>query len=350
MRVTNRAVSRNYLRGLNNTLKKVADTQERIGSQMKFQNLSDNVASGSRAMRFGQQLDSVERHLQNITDVKGELESSENIITDLKDIIDSVHTKVLKALNPSNSSSTTTNEENRKAIASEIANLKSQVLQFCNAQFGGKYLFSGTNNSTVPFTLDNNGKVLFNGTPVDDIYKKTDGNFYYKDNNNNEIQVPQSEDTYIDVGLGIKVTAGNIDPATAFKVSFSGLDVLGIGTTASKTGKAMSNNIFNLLDQVETALKDGDTDFAGELNDHISDRTSALLTNLTDIGNRTEFLERTESRLTDEKNTLGAMCSDLISINEGEEAINLSTNQRVLQATLQYGSQILPMSLMDFIS
>lgn len=351
MRVTNRMTSRNYLRTLNNNLSKLAETEERIGSHMKFQNLSDNVIDGARAMRIGQQLDKTERHLQNVSNVRGELEYAENVLNDVEDILVEVHTKVIKALEQSKDQDENVGKTAREAVAAEISNLKGQVLQYCNGKFSDKYVFSGTQNYTAPFTLNQSGKVLFNGIPVDSIYEK-DGSFCYETVENGvttEKIVPQSEEMYIDVGLGIKMTAGNLDPATTFQVSFSGLDILGFGTTPGKDGTAMQNNVFSLLDQMETALRNADTELAGELNDHLSQRRNEVYANATDMGNRTNFLDRTESRLTDEKNTLEKMCSSLMAIDEGEEAINLSTHKRILQATLSYGSQIIPMSLIDFI-
>ena len=52
MRVAQRMISRNYMRTLNNTLSKRAQSLERGDSGLKFNKLSDNVSDGSRAMKI----------------------------------------------------------------------------------------------------------------------------------------------------------------------------------------------------------------------------------------------------------------------------------------------------------
>ena len=50
MRVAQRTISRNYMTSLNNTLSKRADILARSESGLRFEQLSEDVAAGARAM------------------------------------------------------------------------------------------------------------------------------------------------------------------------------------------------------------------------------------------------------------------------------------------------------------
>ena len=91
MRVAQRMISRNYMRTLNNTLSKRAQSLERGDSGLKFNKLSDNVSDGSRAMHIQeeryqstQQLDNVENLYAEMKSVDSNMESIHSILQDRK--------------------------------------------------------------------------------------------------------------------------------------------------------------------------------------------------------------------------------------------------------------------------
>lgn len=227
MRVAQRMISRNYMRTLNNTLSKRAQSLERGDSGLKFNKLSDNVSDGSRAMHIQEERYQSTQQLDNVENLYAEMKSVDSNMESIHSILQSVQEKVLQAMSEDYGATS------REVIAKQIEKNKEEIIQFANAQFAGKYLFSGTNNSTQPFTVnEQSGKLQFNGVEVEKIYKDTDGKFYYDDPANTppKTLVPNSEEIYADIGLGLKLADGaQVDPRTAFQVSFSGLDILGFG-------------------------------------------------------------------------------------------------------------------------
>lgn len=174
--------------------------------------------------------------------------------------------------------------------------------------------------------------------------------------------VPNSGDTFADIGLGLKISGDQrADPRTAYQVSFSGLTIMGnAGTVANpgdivnpiigKNGTEVAGNLYDLLGQIQNAL-------TPELDKNALDDMFTQLVNLTDqvgmvrtdLGNRMEYLELTQTRLDDDITNMTALETDLISSDPAEEAMKMKECEYVWLALMQLGSKVLPASLLDFM-
>ena len=154
------------------------------------------------------------------------------------------------------------------------------------------------------------------------------------------------DDVYLDIGLGIKMAGTAVDPSTGYKISYSGLDIVGFG----KDEDGNSNNLYNALNDIEKALRDGDREKLGELNNKLMDQKKEFMANLTDLGAKTQFLETMETRLTNTIDDYTQRINNLMGVVPGEEETTLMMNDYALKAVLQLGSKILPTSLMDYIT
>lgn len=346
MRVTQRMVSRNYLNSLNTTLTRRAESFERSTTGLKFTKLSQNVADGTRAMKIQEERYKSEQQLSNVESILSEMNSIDSNLESIDSILQTAQEKLLQALNQQKG------DPAGDVLAQEIASIKEQVVQFANAQFGGKYLFSGTNNATAPFTVDeNSGKLCFNGIELEKISYKN-GKYVYTDDAGKEQEVPNSGDVYMDIGLGLKIGEGlEPDPRSAFKVSFSGMDVLGFGAPVTgEHGTQVASNAYDLLTQIEESLKNGyNKDELSDLHAQLVEVNDNMRMSRTDLGTRMNFLERNQTRLENDVDNLSEMESKLISSDPATEAINLSMCNYAWMAVLQLGSQVLPSSLLDFM-
>lgn len=508
MRVAQRMISRNYRRTVNSALKKQADTLERSESGLKFKRLSDDVAAGSRAMHLQKERYQATQQLENTKDLIAEMKSVDSNMDSIHSVMQKLQERILMGMSEDYGA------DAREVISKEVASKKDQILQFINNQFGGKYLFAGTNNSVQPFTANEDGKLCFNGIPVEQIWKSTeDGKYYYDkpttteegawfqmadgtmmtktaDNANgtktytdtngltytlgadgttwtedvggtalpaaptavtmNEYTmfgntvykdvaetggetyrdatgkvlyqkdangeytlftdaggntftkvgdqfmdptgqpydkvddvtyknagsgsildlsaqpevvteptvVPNSGDTYADIGLGLKITGDmTADPRTAFQISFSGLTLTGFAGYDKVTpvigdrGTEVAGNIYDLLTQIEGALHPN-FDKAGldDMFTQLVNLTDQVGMTRTDLGNRMEYLELTESRLEDDITDMTELETDLISSDPAQEAIKMKECEYVWLAVMQLGSKVLPASLLDFMS
>lgn len=339
MRVTDRAVGRNYLKHLNQARYDYEQTTQRIGTGKRFTKLSDDVSSGSRVLRTRSDRYKVEKQLDNIQSINQELAATESNMNSISDILTKVSSEILnKAVNGTN------DQKILDAYANEVSNLKKELVQFANAKYGKKHLFGGTNVAGAPFSVDEQtGRLKYNGIFVDNIQKDADGYFY--EENGQKHDIPMDEDVYLDIGLGIKMAGTAIDPQTGFKVSYSGIDIMGFG----KDANGQSNNLYNALDDIEKALRAGDKDAVGKLNNKMKDLRDSFGKHLTDMGSKTQYLDTMEERLKNTVDGYTIRIQDLMGTVPGQEETTLMMNDYTLKAVLQLGSKILPTSLMDYL-
>ncbi len=341
MRVSDRSSARNYLKYLNNAKGAYAKTLGQIESGNRFEQMSEDISAGTRVLRTRADLYKANKQLDNVTSISDEMSMAEDSMTSIQDILTRVHELAVKGATDSQG------EAGRTTIANEIKNIKGQLLTFSNTKYGQKYIFGGSNSSlTSPFAVNTNGNLTYNGIDVNDIMQDTNG-YYYNDTNGNRQNIPANEDIFLDVGLGIRMKGSQVDKDTAFQISFSGIDVLGFGKDAS-TG--LPNNIYNILNELEKGLRSNDSAAVGKCDTHLTSMTDKFRANLTDIGAKTNFLENMETRLKKTVDTYTKRISNLMGINDAQASMEQSMNEYVLKAVLQMGSNVLPVSLMDFLN
>ena len=85
------------------------------------------------------------------------------------------------------------------------------------------------------------------------------------------------------------------------------------------------------------------------LNDRMTEAHNNVLTNVSELGVKTSYLERNLTMLKDEEVEIETMQSDLEGISDTEEIVKMNEYKYAWMLTLQFGGNVLPQSLMDFI-
>ena len=340
MRVADKTTQRNYLKYLNNARNDYAETNMKIASGNRFIKLSDDVSAGTRMLNSRVELFKSEKQLSNVQAINSEFKAVEDSMMSMNDVLNEIiGTKLVKA------ATETTGEAGRVTIASEIRSMKEELIQFANMKFATKYPFGGSTAKVAPFSLSDDGKLLYNGIDVDSVQQRADGTRYYVDANGVEQDIAMDNPLYLDIGLGVRVDGDSFNSVSGFEASFSGIQVLGFGTTDD----GISNNIINILTEIEDKLVNYDLDELSKLQDQLVDRVDVFRTNVTDIGAKTNFLDTMETRLTNQVDNYKFRIDELVGINDAEEATNQSMNDYILKAVIQMGSKILPVSLWDYL-
>lgn len=337
MRVSDRAVARNYLKHLYKSQSRYSETLERLETGKRFTKLSDDVSAGTRVLRTRMDRYKAEKQLENAQEANGRLKVTEDNFMAMETVLITIHeNRVVKALNDPTASG-------REVIAAEIRSMMAEFLQYANATYGKMFNFGGTNAYTGPFTANpDTGKLMYNGVYVDSITKDPVTGKLMSGSD----EVPMDDDIFFDIGLGILMSGPEVNNATAFKVSYSGPEVLGFGIDDD----GVSNNIYNVLYKIQENLADFDRAEAEKYNTKLHTLLDRFRINLTDIGVNTKFLDATEARLKDSIDNYTQKIDDLMGTNDEEEASRHMMNDYVLKAVLQLGSRVLPLSLMDFVS
>lgn len=350
MRITNNYMTRNYLGNLNNTLNRYNESANRLTTGRKFSKMSENVSDGTRALNVRTQYYKNEQLQENVKKAGETLTVAESNLTSIKDIIENVHSKCIEALNGPKSSA-------NEIFATDFDAVKKQIVEFANCKYNDNYILGGTNNKTVPFEIGDDGHLYYNGVNVNDITKEG-GIFLDNTDESDPTQVKYSNSVYIDVGINMSIKNGQVDPRTAFNMSVSGLDCLGYGKSDltyqdiegnTQTVEDAPENIYEIIDCMSQCLKDMDFDKLSAYNDRLKEKFDDLVTEISDIGIRTNYLDRHTSRLEDEEFVLTDIQVDLEYIQETDELINNKSMEYSWLLTLQYGSKVLPKSLMDYV-
>lgn len=378
MRVAQRTISRNYMTSLNNTLSKRADILARSESGLRFEQLSEDVAAGARAMdtqesRYAatQQMNTAEALVKELDSAWKALGTADSIV---KDVLEQMK-----------SAAGVRTEEKLAAIKEKVGAMKAQYLQTLNSQYGGKYLFGGTNNATPPFTEGDNGRLQFNGITVANIYKYGD-KYYYMENDQkepkfiydtsvppkvigtNDPQVPQSGKIYLDTGLGLTVGANDVDSRTAFQVNVVGLEAAGYmgfltdeenriecdengdPTEASRSWVRQTNNIYDLISETEKMLApDYDEKKLDDMQLRLTTMDDKMRMSRTFMDTQSTSLEYLVDRLKSDIDGMEKLEDSLMTAEPAGEAIKMKNVEYAWQAVLALGSQILPSSLLDYL-
>ncbi len=343
MRVTNNAMTRNYLLNLNHNMNKLNNTSNRLQTGRKFTKMSQNVSDGTRSLNIRTQMYKNEQVQENVKKAGESLSVAETNLMNIEDILNNVYDQTLRAVNG-------TMESASNIYSINFDSMKDQVIEFANCTYNDCYVLGGTNNQEVPFQVQD-GELFYNGVAVNSVEKVDD--VFYSDGE----EVPYSKSVYMDIGIGMSVRNGKVDPRTAFDFTVSGLDALGYGETEityeDRSGESHTitapNNAYELLDDMARALDEKDFDRLSALNDHLRDTVDDLITEIADIGVRTKYLDNHSVRLEDEEFYMTEIQSDLEYIEDTKELIDYKSHEYAWQLTLQYGGSVIPKSLMDYV-
>jgi flagellin-like hook-associated protein FlgL len=200
-------------------------------------------------------------------------------------------------------------------------------------------------------------------------------NYYYEDE-----PVKNTSDSYMDIGLDINVSSrGKVAGKTAFKTTVDGIAAMGYGSTRvpyddikdfqSKSGisgsgsgqdyENVSNNIYDMMTQMQDAIN-GIKDDNSNIDEAI-DKISAIMLNFqkqtdkiisaeSELGVRSKFLETNLDRLENENTSLKKMQKDLEGVDDATEITNYMSYQNAWNLVLQFGKNIVPKSLMDYVN
>lgn len=330
MRVTQKAVNRNYLKGVNRNLLDYTNSTQKMNTGRKFSKVSENVGGAARAFRVRSQLQRDEQYLENIENIQAKCDSAEDIARNINEWITTVQERITEANGAGKDA------DEKKIIGEEVKNLTNSVFQAINTASIGTYIFGGSKNE-APFRYNANGKLEFrDGILVDEATTGT---------------VFDDYDVFMDIGFGLSFDAdGKLDTSSVVKSSNSALDLLGYGSTVVD-GQTLPNNIISLFNKIsDDLMNNADMDTLGADLKHLQARQAEFLTQITSIGNRSTFLEESKTRLENEVLSLQERQNDLEAVKVEEELVYNNTYYMAYQVSLQLGSKIMPMSLFNFMN
>lgn len=252
----------------------------------RLNTLSDDASAISRLFSRRQDALYIEQNQRTVNLAKLRLNFTDSRLQGTSDVLQRVRDIALSANN------STLSADQLNVLSTQVGDLKNELLNHANAQIDGKYIFSGTKSDTQPF--DGNPGV-FNG-------------------NSNDISVQVSKT------FQVKLT---IDGDTLFTGAGGGVD------------------LFDLMDNLQTAILNGDTanitTYIGQIDTGAAQIQNAQGT----VGTRLQQLEAIDNSLSEDSVSTLKDLSDLQDADLDTALSNLVTRETALRIVFASSSKIL---------
>lgn len=183
----------------------IAHTQQQLVSNQRLVSAKDDPVAAGTAVGLDRSLAELERFGQNADALQNRLGLQENALTQVGNAMTRVSELVVQANNPA------LGNDSRKAIAIELKNIRSGLLDLANGSDGaGRYLFGGTADASAPFAIAS-GSVVYGGDQTQRHVEVAPGTFVAD-------TLPGSE-----VFLRLRTGDGRIDASPAAANTGTGL-------------------------------------------------------------------------------------------------------------------------------
>ena len=269
MRITNNMLINNMINYIGNNLTRMDKYQNQLATGKKISVPSDDPVVAARALKLRTDVAEIEQYQKNTKDAQSWLETTEDALAKMGDIMQRVRELAVEAANGTNT------PEDTQKIAAEAKQLKMQTIQLGNSAYAGRYIFSGYKTDTK-------------------LLDETTGMF--------NISVPNSENIRYEIGIGddmnINVTGGDLFNNGDEAVGNTGGVTTGNYNITTLTIPAAPDNTLNLnIDGTPVSIViTPDTyananELAAEIQEQINTTKPAAVANVTvrAIGNKLQF-------------------------------------------------------------
>ena len=333
---------------------------KQLASGSKLTSITDDPIATVNVLNTNRQLGQMDTFSSNVELAKTELSALDDLMDLANGYLSNAWDKAVQANNQ------TYSDTSLKALKVEIDEITKTMVDLANTEYDDNYIFSGANTKTVPYTMDDNGDIIYNGTPYSnkDYIRQTevaDGVFevinttgdrvfgYYKaqgqDANGNNLFTDVDGKTVVEKIGAAGAKTYEYENGTAYNGDVGDLKAKEDYDGVMGALKKLSNSIQKVLD--------GDTEAGyAEMNstlDMFKDSLSTITTEQTKFGGVYNRLEMTSSTLETNNENLTAYLSNLKDVDLTTAITNWMQAQYAYQASMQITSASMNMSLLNYM-
>jgi flagellar hook-associated protein 3 FlgL len=269
---------------------------EKIASGKNLNRLSDDPIALVEAMKFKTAARQMDQYGRNLNTAASWFTASESALSQTLDLVGRARELAVQM------SSSSQDAENRNAAAAEIGDLLDHAISLGNTDLSGRYIFSGFETGTAPFT-----KIVVGGVETAQ---------YNGDTNDFQVQVGKDQN----------LTAGR-NGQTVF----------------------MDSGLFSTLGGLKKALEDDDLAGIGTQLENLTSVENYLNSQIADIGVRQNQAQVRENILSQLQFELKDQLSRVEDADIAEVIIQLNAKQLTYQAALAAASRVSEMSLLNYM-
>jgi flagellar hook-associated protein 3 FlgL len=275
---------------LNQSSSMINNLTSELSSGLSIQSLEDNPVNVAQSTLLAGQIEQADTFVQSASGVGSMMQVADST---LGDVVSQINKALSLAVEGNNG---TQNASNNASVSQSLSGILSEVVSLANTSYQGQYLFSGSQGSVRPFTLN------MAATPPTATYAG--------DNNVQTIEVPGGQ---------------------KLQINLPGSSVFGSGTTGIVG--ALSQLIGDISSGASTASITTDTAALTTALGQLSDQRQTLDSSLSRLNSASTFTQTAESQLIVAQGTL-------VSANPEEVATQLSSAETQHQALLSVISNL----------
>lgn len=272
--------------------------QEQISTGKKINRPSDDPAGARAVLDLRAEGLRLDQYTSNIQNAKNSVEFTTTVLRQIADLMTRAQELTVQGVNG------TADQSVRDAVASEINGILESLLQSANSKLSGKYIFTGTETTTTPFTATRNSAGQISAITYNGNREKIE----YLVGPNMKVQVNQpGEEAFID------------------------------------------NKLFDALINVRDSLKSGAVTFARAELDNIENGISSVANMVSRMGGVASTLELLDNRVEDTKLSVAEVLGEKEGADLAELILRLQEEENILQATLASAAFIFRTSILDYL-
>ena len=332
-----------------------------LSSGNKIIDLTDDPIASINILNTSKQLGQMETFEENVGLASSEVSALDDLLSLAEGYLSQAWDKAVQANNQ------TYTAGSLEALKVEIDEITKTMVDLANTQYNDNYIFSGANTKTLAYTIDENGDIIYNGTPHDnpDYIRQTevaDGVFevinttgdkvfgYYKaqaqDDDGNNLFTDADGKTVIEKIAADGVTKTyEYEDGTAYAGDVDALEVKEDAQGVMGALKQLSNSIKKVL---EGDSVKGYEEMQATL-DKFADSHNTIVTEQTKFGGIANRLEMTTSTLETNVTNLTSYMSQMKDIDYTTAITQWMQAQYAYQASMQVASASMGMSLLNYM-
>lgn len=162
MRITMGMIAGQYSKNLNTSLSNFNAAARKSTTFRSFERTSENPFAATKLYRFRREQAENTTYQDSLGDLESQLMTSQSAMQSIYSIVSSADTgDVIQAITG------TMSEDDRSIIADKMRQMQQAFLSPLNTKFAEKYVFGGTEMTEAPFSVNDNGELLYRGINVD---------------------------------------------------------------------------------------------------------------------------------------------------------------------------------------
>ena len=350
MRITMGMISDQYKTRLNQAMLALDKANTTVTDYRSFEKPSDDPFAAAQTFQVRRESEQNKNYQSNLSSVQDALKTAESTVKLVSNVVTNANsTEVLGAVNG------TMTEDTRSAIVANLKTMRESIVSDMNAQFSEQYLFGGTGTGTAPFSVDDNGNLLYRGINVDTGVNPNGASTTVTNNSSTQIDFGPANASALK-GYSVVVKTGVSDGVavsdktitvslTANSTKQDLQDVLQVSTNWSGDTLPTGTDVSQIT--VSDTLTDAATVSKGGLSTQISDDGAASVTN--NSSTQISFGKDNAGLFNDYSIAVQTGASDSVAVSDHTITVTLdSTNvtkghlQDVLQDSHNWSGDALP--------